>query len=474
MKKLELLAPGGSPEKMAYAFAYGADAVYIGIPDFSLRVRINKFGLEDVRQAIEEAHKLKKKIYVTVNIYAHNEHLKKLPTYLKKLNLWRPDALIISDPGVIQLAKKYCPKIDIHLSTQANATNWQAVKFWQKAGVKRVILGREVTLAEIKEIHKQCSKIELEYFVHGAMCMSYSGRCLLSAWLTGRSANLGDCAQPCRWKYTVESVGFLPLRKGEQEGVEEIQNSTTPTPPFQGGENIVQMEVTEPLHPSEKIPVEEDQNGTYIFNSKDLCLIEYLPELIKAGITSFKIEGRAKSVAYLATVVKAYTEALKIKNKITLKKIKKQYLDSLMTRGYTTGFLFGPGFAKATPGKPYTSMQNTAFSHLSGEEKFVGEVVSLRAERSNPQEVEIASSAGTNRLPRNDSYRVYFKPHNALFVGNKIRIIRPFAEDVEITLEKMYNIKDQEVSEVHGGTTGVFWFKSKIEIPKYSILQKII
>jgi len=419
MKKLELLAPAGSPEKMEYAFAYGADAVYIGIPDFSLRVRINKFGLDDVRKAIVEAHKLKKKIYVTINIYAHNEHLKKIPTYLKKLNLWRPDALIISDPGIIQLAKKYCPKIDIHLSTQANATNWQAVKFWQKVGVKRVILGREVTLAEIKEINKQCPKIELEYFVHGAMCMSYSGRCMLSAWLTGRSANLGDCAQPCRWKYTIDNV---------------------------------QVELTEPLHPNEKIPVEEDQNGTYIFNSKDLCLIEYLPELIKAGITSFKIEGRAKSVAYLSAVCKAYSLALQEKKIKRLKDLKIKYLDSLMTRGYTTGFLFGREIVE----------QNTEFSHIGGEEKFVGEVVGC---------FPLLPEEGVGGGGR---YRINFKPHNALFAGNKIRIIRPFAKDVEITLEKMYNIKDQEVTEVHGGTSGIYYFKNKNLIPKYSIIQKDI
>lgn len=434
-QKLELLAPGGSPEKMAYAFAYGADAVYVGIPDFSLRVRINKFGMNEVKKAIQEAHKIKRKIYVTVNIYAHNEHLKKLPVYLKKLNLWKPDALIITDPGVILMAKKYCPKIQIHLSTQANATNWQAVKFWQDAGVKRIILGREVTLKEIKEIHKQVPKIELEYFVHGAMCMSYSGRCMLSAWLTGRSANLGDCAQPCRWKYT-PSV----LRT---------------TPPCKGGENQwLEMEIEEPNRPGEKIPVEEDQNGTYIFNSKDLCLIEYLKELVDAGIVSFKIEGRAKSVSYLSSVVKAYSKGLKnLKNK-NLKDLKVKYLDSLMTRGYTTGFLFGREKVE----------QNTEFSHIGGEEKFVGEVVECLP--------KIASSADANRLSRNDIYKIVFKPHNAVFLGDKIKVIRANGEDLKIKLEKIYNIQGVEIKEAHGGTKNNVYFESKVVIPKYSILQK--
>jgi putative protease len=352
---------------------------------------------------------------VTVNIYAHNEHLKKLPAYLKKINIWKPDALIISDPGIILMAKKYCPKIDIHLSTQANATNWQAVKFWQHIGVKRVILGREVTLSEIKEIHKQAPKVELEYFVHGAMCMSYSGRCMLSAWLTGRSANLGDCAQPCRWKYKVDNI---------------------------------QVELTEPLRPNEKIPVEEDQNGTYIFNSKDLCLIEYLGELVDAGIVSFKIEGRAKSVSYLSAVVKTYRDGLIIAgSKISkqqktkkLKALKKNNLDQLLTRGYTTGFLFGRE----------TVEQNTEFTHIGGEEKFVGEVVDY------------------------EDGKVFVKPHNAFFLGDKIKIIRPNGDDLEIKLKKLYNTDGLEVKEAHGGTKERVYFESKIVIPEYSILQKII
>ncbi|HBU07493.1 MAG TPA: peptidase U32 [Candidatus Magasanikbacteria bacterium] len=418
-QKLELLAPAGSPEKMEYAFAYGADAVYMGIPDFSLRVRINKFDLADVKTAIATAHKLKKKIYVTANIYAHNEHLEKLPVYLKKLNQWRPDALIISDLGVMMLAKKYAPKIKIHVSTQANVTNWAAAKFWADSGASRIILGREVTLKEIKVIHKKYPKIELEHFVHGAMCMSYSGRCMLSAWLTGRSANLGDCAQPCRWQYGVESIN---------------------------------AELTEPNRSDMKIPVEEDKNGTYIFNSKDLCLIEYLGELIDAGIVSFKIEGRAKSVAYLSTIVKAYREGLdpinnkrsedqKIKKK--LKNLKKKYLDSLMTRGYTTGFLFGRDKVE----------QNTEFSHINGEEQFVGEVVDC--------------------VKFNKKYLAIVKVHNVLQVGDKVRIMIPGEEkDLSVTIKKMYNKDDKEIESAHGGTQELVMVLVNKEIKKFSILFK--
>lgn len=407
-KTLELLAPAGSPEKMDYAFVYGADAVYMGIPDFSLRVRINKFDIDSVREAIENAHSKKKKVYVTVNIYAHNEHIKKLPMYLKKLNAWRPDALIISDPGIIMLAKKYAPKIPIHLSTQANATNWQAVKFWEKQGVSRVILGREVTLEEIREIKKMAPKMELEYFIHGAMCMSYSGRCMLSAWLTGRSANLGDCAQPCRWQYKA-------------------------------------AEIEEEKRPGQKIPVEEDAHGTYIFNSKDLCLIEYLPELISAGVTSFKIEGRAKSVAYLATVIKAYREALnkgKSAKKIFLRKLKKIYLDELMSRGYTTGFLFGKEKVE----------QETKFSHQEKDTGFVGEVLECKK--------------------NGKKYQIIFKPHNALIAGSTIRILMSKGKDLEIKNLQLFSLKGEKIESAHGGNGDLAYFEYSKPVLSKSILFK--
>jgi len=412
-KKIELLAPAGSPEKLKYAFVYGADAVYMGVPDFSLRVRINKFGIDNVKEAIDAAHAKGKKIYVTVNIYAHNEHLKKLPAYLKKLNSWKPDALIISDPGVLLMAQKFAPKIPIHLSTQANATNWQAVKFWQKQGVERVILGREVTLAEIKEIHKMVPKMELEYFVHGAMCMSYSGRCMLSAWLTGRSANLGDCSQPCRWKYKVTNIS---------------------------------AEVEEENRPGMKIPIEEDEHGTYIFNSKDLCLIEHLSELIDAGITSLKIEGRAKSVAYLATVVKAYSDALVLTKrrvkKGELTKIKKEYLDKIMNRGYTTGFLFGNKRAE----------QETEFSHTQNEQEFVGEVVESKK--------------------NGNKFQIWIRAHNALRIGDSVRILQPVGRDTKMVIKKLFNKDGSLIESAHGGTGDLIYMENNRPVKVCSVLFK--
>lgn len=405
---------------MKYAFAYGADAVYMGIPDFSLRVRINQFTIEQIHEAIDYTHNLEKKIYVTVNIVAHNKHLKKLPTYLKKLNTWKPDGFIVSDPGVMELVKKYAPRIPIHLSTQANATNWQTVKFWYEQGISRVILGREVTLEEIKEIYNRVKGVELEYFIHGAMCMSYSGRCMLSAWLTGRSANLGDCAQPCRWKFDIGSCKL----------------------------GYIEAEVEEPLRPNMKIPVEEDTHGTYIFNSKDLCLIEFIPELIKAGVTSFKIEGRAKSVAYLASVVKAYREAFDYtlhnnkNNKQKLRLIKQNALEKLVHRGYTTGFLFGRDSVE----------QNVDNSHVGGGEEFVGEVMSC-------------GKFGKK-------YKIVVRPHNALRVGDKVRIIQPGCQDLRVVIKKMYNEHGQELESGHGGGNKNVVLEVNKEVGEFGILFK--
>src|SRR3989344_6102160 len=240
--KPELLAPAGSLKKLKIALAYGADAVYIGLPAYSLRAQTD-FNLKDIKTGIEYAHQLGKKVYITINIFAHNRHLKLLPAYLK------------------QLVKKILPKVAIQLSTQMNTLNYEAVRFWQEQGVKRIILGREATWADIKEIHRKVPKMALEVFVHGAMCLSYSGRCYLSAWLSKRSANLGLCTQPCRWNYKIY--------------------------------------LEEQLRPGQMMPIEADDQGTYLMNSKDLNLIDHLNELIKAGVVFFKIEGRTKSIYYL-------------------------------------------------------------------------------------------------------------------------------------------------------------------------------
>ena len=265
----ELLAPAGNYGKLLTAFHFGADAVYVGGKNFSLRTFADNFTMDELASAVKFAHERAKKVYVTTNIFAKNADFLQLGEYLKTLEEIGVDSAIISDPGVVYLAKKYAPNLPIHLSTQANTTNKYAVKFWQEQGVSRVILARELSLNEIREIHDFTPEMELEAFVHGAMCISYSGRCLLSDYLDGRSSNRGACVQSCRWRYEVRAL-----------------NATN-------GE-------------STWLPIEEDEKGTYIFNSKDLNMMSYLHEMEGAGVRSFKIEGRMKSGYYLATVINAY------------------------------------------------------------------------------------------------------------------------------------------------------------------------
>ena len=267
--KAELLAPAGNYEKFLTALYFGADAAYIGGKNFSLRTFADNFTAEEMQKAVSTAHSLGKKVYVTANIFAKNADFKRLEEYFKSLESMGVDSVIISDPGVIYLAKKVAPKLTLHLSTQANTTNKYAVKFWAEQGVSRVILARELSLNEIAEIHDFVPETELETFVHGAMCISYSGRCLLSDYLDGRSSNRGACVQSCRWRYEVRAL-----------------NATN-------GQ-------------SEWLPIEQDERGTYIFNSKDLNMLAHIRELEKAGVSSFKIEGRMKSGYYLATVINAY------------------------------------------------------------------------------------------------------------------------------------------------------------------------
>ncbi len=271
--KAELLAPVGNYEKLLTALHFGADAVYLGGKQFSLRTFADNFTLEELEKAVYLAHGLGKKVYITANIYARNGDFTQLSEYFQALQTLGVDGVIVSDPGVVYIAKKSAPKLCIHLSTQANTTNKYAVKFWAEQGVSRVILARELSIKEIAEIHEYNIETELETFVHGAMCISYSGRCLLSDYLDGRSSNRGACVQSCRWKYEVRALN-------PTNGV------------------------------SEWLPVEEDNRGTYIFNSKDLNMLSRLQELEKAGVSSFKIEGRMKSGYYLATVINAYRRVM--------------------------------------------------------------------------------------------------------------------------------------------------------------------
>ena len=307
MRKTELLIPAGSLDVLRTAVVYGADAVYIGGEAFGLRAKARNFSIEEMQEGIAFAHERGVKVYVTANILAHNGDLPGVEAYFKELKQAEPDALIISDPGVFDIARRVLPDTDIHISTQANNTNYGTYQFWHRMGAKRVVSARELSLEEIRQIRANIPQdMEIESFIHGAMCISYSGRCLLSNFLTGRDANQGACTHPCRWKYSL---------------VEETR-------------------------PGEYMPVYEGERGTYIFNSKDLCMIEYIPELVEAGIDSFKIEGRMKTALYVATVARTYRKAID-----DFRKDPKLYRENMewykaeigkcTYREFTTGFYFG-------------------------------------------------------------------------------------------------------------------------------------
>jgi len=306
MKKPELLAPAGNLDKLKIAFLYGADAVYIGGEEYSLRVAADNFTMDEIREGVEFAHARGKKVYLTANIIPHNADLKDFRDYLKEAVETGIDAVIISDLGLFAIAREVAPNLEIHISTQANNVNYESAKMWHSLGAKRVIIAREMSFEEIAEIRENTpDTLEIEAFVHGAMCISYSGRCLLSNYMTNRDSNLGACSHPCRWNYYL----------------------------------------MEEQRPGQYMPVFENERGTFIYNSKDLCMIEYIDELIKSGLDSFKIEGRVKTEYYLATVVKAYRDAIDsyFENPDGYE-FKQEWLDELLKvshRGYTTGFYYG-------------------------------------------------------------------------------------------------------------------------------------
>ncbi|MCK8825094.1 peptidase U32 family protein [Fuchsiella alkaliacetigena] len=307
MSKAELLAPAGNLEKLKIAVLYGADAVYVGGQQYGLRQAADNFEVEELEEALDFAHSRGVKLYVTLNMIPHNQDLVGLKEYVNTLAELGVDAVIVADPGVLSVVQKVAPELEIHLSTQANNVNWQSVNFWAKQGVKRVILARELNLGEIKEINQRV-EVDTEAFIHGAMCISYSGRCLLSNYLVNRDSNRGQCAHSCRWNYSL---------------VEEQR-------------------------PGQYHPVFEDQSGTYIFNSKDLCMIEYIPELMATGLSSFKIEGRMKSINYVATVTNIYRQAidtyLAAPGEYQFQKEWLTELQKISHRHYSTGFYLGePG-----------------------------------------------------------------------------------------------------------------------------------
>ncbi len=379
MRKTELLVPASNLEVLKTAVIYGADAVYIGGEAFGLRAKAKNFSPQDMKEGIAFAHERNVKVYVTANILAHNEDLKGARDYFRELKEIGPDALIISDPGMFTLAKEECPKIDIHISTQANNTNYLTYDFWWKQGAKRVVSARELSLGELKQIREHIpEEMEIESFVHGAMCISYSGRCLLSNFFTGRDANQGACTHPCRWKYAV----------------------------------------MEESRPGEYFPVYENDRGTYIFNSKDLCMIEYIPELLDAGIDSFKIEGRMKTALYVATVARTYRRALDdLKKGIDVYRANmdwyREEIAKCTYRRFTTGFYFG---------KPSDEAQ------VYDSNTYINEYIYL----------------GTVSFIDKDG-RAVIEQKNKFCVGDEIEIMKPDGENIATCVEAMYNSDGEAV-----------------------------
>ena len=369
-RKPELLMPAGSPEVFRTAIRYGADAVYIGGESFGLRAKARNFSMEDLKWAVEYAHSFENhrgdggpvRVYITANIFAHNVDLAGMRAYFRQLVDVRPDALIISDPGVLMMAKEELPEAEFHISTQANNTNYETFRFWHSLGAKRVVSARELSLAELKEIREHIPQdLEIESFVHGAMCISYSGRCLLSSFLAGRDANRGECTHPCRWEYAL---------------VEEKR-------------------------PGEYMPVEEDERGTYIFNSKDLCMIDHLPDLAAAGIDSLKVEGRMKTALYVAGVARAYRMALDdlaVSQELYRKNLP-QYREEL-TRGtykdYTTGFFYGKPGAEAQIYESNTYNHSYTYLGIVREPKGNTFLLEQKNKFSRGDELEILKPDGRN------------------------------------------------------------------------------
>jgi U32 family peptidase len=444
---------------MKTAFAFGADAVYLGVPEYSLRSRINEFTPARIKEACAYAHKLGKKVYATINIIAHESDFKKLSAHIKVLKNAKVDGVIISDPGVLAVVKKNWPRAKIHLSTQANCLNSESVKFWQANGIRRIVLGRETTLEDIKKIKKAVLEIELEYFVHGAMCMAYSGRCFLSKYLTDRSANSGDCIQPCRWKQEVKSIKFPPEADPllAEKVKSELQNTKILVVP--DGTDV-------------ELLIEEDERGSYIFNSKDLCLIEHLDELMKAGVTSFKIEGRTKSAYYVATVVGAYAKVLRnLKNKSLPLELKKELEEKVYNRGFTDGFLFGDGGME----------QETKFSHQKSDWEFCGEVKSKKLKvKSKKENTCMLKSAPLDKFKAGPpalikrGFTVLIKVHNTIRAGEEVEIVRPEYDIMKMKIIRMTDTKTgEEVSEAHGGKGQVVMIESGEFVPEFSVVRRL-
>lgn len=416
MNPPELLAPAGTLNKLKYALAYGADAVYAGMPRYSLRVRENDFSrLEQLEQGIQATHQAGKRFFLATNLSPHNT---KLSTFLEDMTpimALGPDALIMADPGLIMLVRERWPETAVHLSVQANTVNYASVRFWQSVGIKRVILSRELSLEEIEEIRQQCPDIELEVFIHGALCIAYSGRCLLSGYFNHRDANQGSCTNSCRWQYDVKNTrtdvtGDVTVSTSSQTGDGQRH--------YRANDTYV---LEESERPGEYLPIEEDDNGTYIMNSRDLRAIEHVERLVQIGVDSFKIEGRTKSHYYVARSTQVYRRA--IEDAVAGRPFDASLLgklEHLANRGYTDGFL------KRHPSQDYQNyLEQQSKMNLS---RFVGEFGDYDAARGMV-EVEVK---------------------NKFAVGDTMELVLPKGNR-DFTLEHMEDIKGHPMREVPGG-----------------------
>ncbi len=408
MRKIELLVPASSLEVLKIAVIFGADAVYIGGEAFGLRAKAKNFTLAEMAEGIAFAHAHNVKVYVTANILAHNYDLDGVSTYFEELNNMkpdRPDGLIIADPAIFMLAKEICPDIERHISTQANNTNYGTFNFWYEMGAKRVVTARELSLREIKEIRDNIPEdMDIETFIHGAMCISYSGRCLLSNYFTGRDANKGACTHPCRWKYSV----------------------------------------MEEKRPGEYFPVYENERGTYIFNSKDLCMIEHIPDLIETGIDSYKIEGRMKTALYVATVARTYRKAIDdyLESPEKYQQNMPWYLDQISNctyRQFTTGFFYGK------PSEETQIYDNNTYEKGYTYLGIVG--------------------------PRNEEGLYRIEQRNKFSVGEIIEIMKPNGDNIEVTVKRLVD-EDGKEMESCPHPQQVFYVDLGMELEEYDILRR--
>ena len=440
----ELLLPAGTIKNMRYAFAYGADAVYAGQPRYSLRVRNNDFTLENLETGINEAHAQGKKFFVASNLMPHNSKIKTYMADMAPVIAMKPDALIMADPGLIMMVREKWPEVPIHLSVQANTVNYAAVKFWQSLGVRRIILSRELSLEEIEEIRQQCPDMELEVFVHGALCIAYSGRCLLSGYFNHRDPNQGTCTNACRWEYKMHDADENEM--GDAQKIEfdamAVMNTPEAFPEVKVQRHPLADKtylIEETNRPGQHMPIMEDEHGTYIMNSKDLRAIQYIDRLTKIGIDSFKIEGRTKSHYYVARTAQLYRQA--IEDAIAGKEFDANLfgkLEGLANRGYTEGFY---------DRHPKQDYQNYLTGHsISNQQKFVGEIRSYDAEKGLAEIIV----------------------KNKFAIGDSLEVISPKGNQT-ITLDHMESLKGEEMQEAAGGG-----YEVRIPLPQADYEQGLI